>query len=54
MRIERMVGDEVTWYLTTLLDRFGFLPFFEFLYGKNKIGQIFDPHVGGPCWGVMF
>ena len=32
MRIEPMVGDEVTWYLTAVLDLFGFLPFFEFLY----------------------
>jgi len=54
MRIKPMVGDEVTWYFTAVLDLFGFLPFFEFLYGKNKIGQIFDPHVGGPCCGAMF
>ena len=54
MRIKRMVGDEVTLYFTALLDLFGFLPFFEFLYGKNKIPQILDPHVGGPCCGVMF
>ena len=32
MRIERMVGDEVTLYFTALLERFGFLPMFEFLY----------------------
>ena len=53
MRIKPMVGQEVTWYFTAVLDLFGFLPLFGvFVHPVGR--QILDPHVGGPRCGVMF
>ena len=39
MRIERMVGQEVTWYFTAVLDLFGSPAVWRFCTprGKNKI-----------------
>ena len=52
MRIKPMVGDEVTWYLTTLLDRFGFLPLFGvFVHpvGRTKSDESLIPMWAAPA-----
>ena len=52
MRIKPMVGDEVTWYLAALLDRFGFLPlFWVFVHpvGRTKSDKSLIPMWAAPA-----